>query len=183
MVHTMQIGSLLGINNIKAASPRLPDKNASLEAAFANIASTSSPGEGNRPAKAGCSPFSSGMTAEFLKTQEYEDETSVESQFKEMLSGGSPEDMLSEITSMSGYMKWQIKELTKKIAGEVMGSMGVTMDDINAMPVEQKTAIMQRIMDAVRQKLQTAMEEQMKKEGKNPLLSLGTINIPQPDIA
>lgn len=181
MVNTMQIGLLLGINNIKASSPLKPEKNAALEMAFANIAAPSK--EGNKPGTQVNSPLlSDNMTATFLKNQEYEDKTSIENEFTKMLEGSTPEEMISEISSMSGYMKWQIKELTKKIMGQVMGAMGITMDDLNAMPAEQKIAVMKQIMDAVREKLQQAMEEQMKKEQKNPLLSLGNINIPEPTV-
>ena len=167
MVLTMQIGALLGTASLKATSPLL-NKNAALQSAFATIASPSAK-EGNKPSAAGNSPLSASMTAELLKTQEVKDETSIESQFAEMLEGSSPEEMISEISSMSGFMKWQVKELTKKITSQVMGSMGITMDDLNAMPSEQKIAVMKQIMDAVQEKLKIAMEEQMKKQNKETL--------------
>lgn len=127
--------------------------------------------------------FNSDTMNAILKGNEVDDKETTETTAKNesndlmqqlagMLEGSTPEEMLSEITSMEGYMKWQIKELTKKATAEVMSKMGVTMDELNAMPAEQKLAILKMIMQIVQEKIKLAMEEQMKNKGGNPFMKI-----------
>lgn len=64
-------------------------------------------------------------------------------------------DALREMTSggIEGYWKWMMKELRE----DVMDEMGVSEDELAAMPVEQRAAVEQAINDEVQKRLKEAM--------------------------
>ncbi|MFD2263980.1 hypothetical protein ACFSM5_13845 [Lacibacterium aquatile] len=86
----------------------------------------------------------------------------------EELKGETPAEILHEITKdgLRGLMKWQLEELEEKITQEVLASHGLTPESLNALPPEQKMAMMDLIKKEVAERLKQAVDEQLKKEGK-----------------
>lgn len=64
-------------------------------------------------------------------------------------------DALREMTEggIEGYWKWMMKELRE----DVMEEMGVSEEELAAMPVEQRAAVEQAINDEVQKRLKEAM--------------------------
>jgi acetyl-CoA acetyltransferase len=72
-------------------------------------------------------------------------------------------DALREMTTggIEGYWKWMMKELRE----DVMGEMGVSEEELAAMPVEQRKAVEQSINDEVEKRLKEAMGVKDGEEG------------------
>ncbi|MDX1974728.1 MAG: hypothetical protein SFT92_03535 [Rickettsiales bacterium] len=83
--------------------------------------------------------------------------------------GDDPEAFLHKITSngISGYWSWQIEQLRKKIAAEVMQENNVSQESLAKMDDAARTSLEQKIMDEVERRVKEMVENQMNNEKKN----------------
>lgn len=104
-------------------------------------------------------------------TTKRNDAATIDGAFAELLKGQTPEEMLHEAAGdgVEGLMKWKIRELQKKITEQVMGSKGLTAEEIAAMSPEKRITMEKQIMDEVQQKLMEAMREEMERKNKTTL--------------
>lgn len=112
------------------------------------------------------SPANAGTSALSLSASQI---TSTDSAFAAMLNGGddsSAESMLADMTKngINSFMAWRVKQMQEKIAGQVMGNMGLTPAKIAAMPATQRVAVEQLIMQQVAQQLKQQITEEMKRQ-------------------
>ena len=77
-----------------------------------------------------------------------------------------PGALLSEITrdGIAGYWAWQVEQLRRRIAGEVMDEMDVTEDKLRTLPPEERAQIQEKILREVERRLELAMKEKEKEE-------------------
>lgn len=76
------------------------------------------------------------------------------------------EKLLSEMTSggLEGYWRWLIKNEEARIRADVMQGMGLSEEQLAAMPDAQRQDLEKQISDAVAQRLKVWLEKQMQKE-------------------
>ncbi len=81
-------------------------------------------------------------------------------------------DTLKEITSKGaeGYWSWQLKNLKKKIAEQIMGEMGVTKESLAKMPSEERIRQEKLVMDELKKRIEEIVRNEIKKEQKENVL-------------
>jgi hypothetical protein len=74
--------------------------------------------------------------------------------------------LLREMTEggLAGYWKWMIKTMRERLRDEVMQGMGVTQEQLNAMPPDQRKDIEAKITEEVERRLKAWVEQQIKKQ-------------------
>lgn len=88
--------------------------------------------------------------------------------FAALFSEETPQEILKKIAGngIEGMLKWRIDQMKKQIAEEVMASKGLTVDDIAALPPEERLGVQKQIMDEVAQRLKEAIQEEMQKQAR-----------------
>lgn len=73
--------------------------------------------------------------------------------------------LLGEMTEggLEGYWKWMIKTMRERLRAEVMDGMGISEEQLNAMPADQRRDTEARITEEVERRLKAWVEQQMTK--------------------
>jgi len=92
--------------------------------------------------------------------------SAIEEQFAEYLHEDSPEEILKKITEkgVQSLLEHKIDQMKKDATERAMASRGVSEADLAAMDPQDRTDMMQAIMDEVQRMIKQAMNEQMKRE-------------------
>lgn len=116
-------------------------------------------------------PYSFNIRATSSSTMSAAEVRQTDKDFAALFADETPESTLKKITEdgLQGMMKWKVDQLRKQIAEKSLASRGLSLDDIAALPPEQRVQIEKQILDEVAQKLKQAISEQMKKETGNGL--------------
>lgn len=74
--------------------------------------------------------------------------------------------LLKEMTEggLAGYWKWMIKTMREKLRAEVMDGMGISEDQLKAMPADQRKDIEAKITEEVERRLKAWVEQQINKQ-------------------
>ncbi len=86
--------------------------------------------------------------------------------FSAYLDEQTPEEILEAITKngVTSLWEWQMQELKKKVAAEVMAAMGITPEQLAAMPEGKRMDIEAKIMQEVERRIKDMMAENMRKK-------------------
>jgi hypothetical protein len=89
-----------------------------------------------------------------------------------------PAEMLKKITEngIQSLWKWQVAQLKKRVAEQVMSEMNLTREQIAALPPEQRVEIEKKIMDEVEQRVKQLIEEGMRKKKSDPFALNGNLS-------
>jgi len=83
----------------------------------------------------------------------------------------SPEEILKAITEngITSMWQWQMEELKKKVAAEVMSEMGITPEQLAAMPETERMNLEAKIMEEVERRIKDMVAESMRKKDETGL--------------
>jgi len=91
----------------------------------------------------------------------------VDSEFAALLKGDDdPRQVMQDITKngLSGMWKWQVKELEKKIAQDVLGEMHITSADLNSMQADQRAKVEKQVMKEVERRVKQLIGDSAAKQ-------------------
>lgn len=106
------------------------------------------------------------------QTGKYRENHGEDGDFAGLLKGGevSTTDeawkLLQEMTEggLAGYWKWMVKTMREKLREEVMGGMGISEEQLAAMPEAQRKDIEAKITEEVERRLKAWVEQQVRKQ-------------------
>ena len=99
--------------------------------------------------------------------------------FAKLMEGSDPAAMLRDMTKdgVKSMWKWQLEQLKKKVADQVMKEMGVTPESLAKMDVKSRMGVEDKIMKEVERRVKEMVDSQMAQDHKNPF---GTISAATP---
>ena len=83
----------------------------------------------------------------------------------------TPEEILKAITEngITSLWQWQMEELKKKVAADIMAEMGITPEQLAAMPDTQRMSLEAKIMQEVERRIKDMVAENMRKKDESGL--------------